>query len=68
MPSPPNKPLVHDHIARGEKAHTQKQHGVAVHKAGTHSQSEHDAVEKSSTAVHRQSHKAPLSAPKKGGV
>ena len=68
MSSMPKKPpLVDDHVARGAKSQTEKQHsGVAVHRPGTHSHAEHAAVENRAAGVRRPSHKLPISGPKKG--
>ena len=62
------KPPGDSHVSLGEKSQKGKQRfGSAVHRVGTHSRAEHAAVEKGTPGVRRQSHKAPLTPPKKGG-
>jgi hypothetical protein len=50
----------------GEKSR-RKHFGHAVHKAGTHTETEHAAAENTAVGVKRLAHKAPSALPKKGG-
>jgi hypothetical protein len=52
----------------GEKSDQKKKRfGHAIHRAGTHTEAEYAATEKSAESVKRPAHKAPSSLPKKGG-
>jgi hypothetical protein len=64
------RPPGDSHVSLGEKSGKEKKRrssGSVVHKAGTQTKEEHAAVEKGAAGIKRQSHKAPLALPKKGG-
>jgi hypothetical protein len=70
MSPQPKKPPGDSHVSLGQKSGKEKKKrssGSVVHKAGKQTQAEHAAAEKGSAGVKRQSHKAPLALPKKGG-
>jgi hypothetical protein len=69
MPSQPKKPPGDSYVSLGEKSGKEKKRssGSSVHKAGTQTKEQHAAAEKGAAGVKRQSHKAPLSPPRKGG-
>jgi hypothetical protein len=70
MSPQPKKPPGDNHVSLGEKSGKEKEKrrsGSVVHKAGKQTQAEQAAAEKGAAGVKRQSHKAPLSPPRKGG-
>ena len=64
------KPPGDSHVSLGQKSGKEKEKrsfGSVVHKAGKQTPEQHAAAEKGAAGVKRQSHKAPLTLPKKGG-
>jgi len=60
--NPENPPLAEDHVALGATSGTARTRaGVAVHRAGSQSASEHDALGTEASDVRRSSYMLPVS-------